>query len=139
MTTETNTKTLPNHSTHGLGKPYGASNLTFIFSYLFGRPRTHKVPTNGAYKWSPVMNFGATFDMFRAGAVPGAPGARRGPQGAEHRPKTRGRIYPLTKLCLEGFLLSNLKSRAMAHTPKLKPKSREFVGHKFAEFRFGDQ
>ncbi len=31
--------------------------------------------------------------MFRAGAVPGAPGARRGPQGTENLPKTRGRIY----------------------------------------------
>ncbi len=28
----------------------------------------------------------------RAGARPEAPGARRGPQGAEHLPKTRGRI-----------------------------------------------
>ncbi len=37
--------------------------------------------------------FGATCTIFRAGAVPGAPGARRGPQGAENRPKTRGRIY----------------------------------------------
>ncbi len=37
--------------------------------------------------------FGATCTIFRAGAVPGAPGASRGPQGAENRPETRGRIY----------------------------------------------
>ncbi len=47
------------------------------------------------------MIFGATCSSFRAGAVPGAPGARRGSQGAEHRPKTRGRIYHfiLPKVC----------------------------------------
>jgi hypothetical protein len=31
--------------------------------------------------------FGATCTIFRTGAVPRAPGARRGPQGAENRPK----------------------------------------------------
>ena len=33
----------------------------------------------------------------------------------------------LTKLCLEGFLLCNLKGRAMAHTPKLKPKAKNKI------------
>jgi hypothetical protein len=44
---------------------------------------------------------GATCTVFRAGAVPRAPGARRGPQGAENQPKTRGRIYRfiLPKVC----------------------------------------
>ncbi len=51
------------------------------------------MPTNGAYNWSPGLVFGATCAIFKAGAVPGAPGARRGAQGAENRPKTRGRIY----------------------------------------------
>ena len=39
--------------------------------------------------------------LFRAGARPKAPGARRGPQGAENQPETRGRIYYfiLPKVC----------------------------------------
>ncbi len=48
----------------------------------------------------------------------------------------------LTKLCLEGFLLSNLKGRAMVPTPKLKHKTKNKImrfGQKFAEFCFGDQ
>ena len=44
---------------------------------------------------------GATCTIVRAGAVPGAPGARRGPQGAGNLPKTRSRIHhlilPITK------------------------------------------
>ncbi len=66
-----------------------------------GRSQKHKVPTNGTYNWSPGLILGATCTIFRAGAVPGAPGARRGPQGAEHRPRTRGRIYDffLPKVC----------------------------------------
>ncbi len=36
---------------------------------------------------------GATCPIFQAGAVPWAPGARRGTQGAENRPKI-GRILP---------------------------------------------
>ncbi len=64
----------------------------------------HKVPTNGTYNWSPGLVFCATCTIFRAGAVPGAPGARRGPQGAENRPKTRGRIHHfiLPKVCRIG-------------------------------------
>ncbi len=68
---------------------------------LCGRSQKHKVPTNWTYNWSPGLIFGATCTLFRAGAMPGAPGVRRGPQGAENRPKTRGRIYNfiLPKVC----------------------------------------
>ncbi len=50
---------------------------------------------------SPGLNFGATCTVFRDGAVPGAPGARRGTHGAKIRPKTRRRIYHFTppKVC----------------------------------------
>ncbi len=51
------------------------------------------MPTNGTYNWSPRLIFGAIWTIFRAGAVPGIPGGRREPQGAENRPKTRGRIH----------------------------------------------
>ncbi len=34
-----------------------------------------------------------TFTIFRTGAVPGAPGARRGPRRADNRPKKQSRIY----------------------------------------------
>ncbi len=51
--------------------------------------------------------------------------------------------YSLTKLCLEEFLLSNLKGRAMAHTPKLKPKAknkiRRICWSKIHRILFGDQ
>jgi hypothetical protein len=70
--------------------------------YIFAvGPKNTKVPTNATYNWSPELIFDATCTIFRAGAVPGAPGARRGPQGAEKRPKTRGRIYHfiLPKVC----------------------------------------
>ncbi len=33
------------------------------------------------------------------------------------------RFYSLTKLCLEGFLLCNLKGRAMERAPKLEHKA----------------
>ncbi len=42
-----------------------------------------------------MLIFGATCTIVRAGAAPGAPGARREPQGADNRPKKRGRIYHL--------------------------------------------
>ncbi len=45
--------------------------------------------------WSPELIFGATCIIFRTGAVPKAPGARRGPRGAENRPNARGRTYNL--------------------------------------------
>ncbi len=54
------------------------------------------------YIWSPGLIFGATCTISRAGADPGAPGARRGPQGAETRQKAGA-----------GFvILSSLRSRA---------------------------
>ena len=59
------------------------------------------MPTNGTHNWSPGLIFGAACTIFRAGAVPGAPGARRGPEGADNRPKTLGRTYHviLPKVC----------------------------------------
>ncbi len=42
------------------------------------RSQKHKVPTNGTYNWSPGLSLGATYTIFRAGAVPGAPGAPEG-------------------------------------------------------------
>ncbi len=72
----------------------------YIF-YLFAVDPKNIVPTNGTYNWSPGLIFGETCTIFLAGAVPGAPGARRGPRGAENRPRTRGRIYHvvLPKVC----------------------------------------
>ena len=59
------------------------------------------MPTNGTCNWSPELIFGATCTTFRAGAVPGSPGARRGPQGAENRAQIRGQIFHfiLPKVC----------------------------------------
>ncbi len=52
--------------------------------------------------------------MFRAGARPKAPGARREPQGAEKLPKTWGRIYHfiLPKVCPENT--QKLKSHKLS-------------------------
>ncbi len=36
-------------------------------------------------------------------------------------------VYSLTKLCLEGFLLSDSKGRAMVPTPKLEPKAKNKI------------
>ncbi len=66
--------------------------MPFIVSSFCGRHQEHKVPTNGPSNWSPGLIVGATCIIFRAGAVPKAPGACRGPQGAENRP-TRGRLF----------------------------------------------
>ncbi len=56
-------------------------------------PKNTKMPTNGMSSLVSEADFGAGCTICRAGAVPGAPGARRGPQGAENLAKTRGRIY----------------------------------------------
>ncbi len=88
---------------HDLGRP--CWGLKFIISHLYlcGRPQKHKVPTNGTWNWSPGLIVGAPCIIFRAGARPKAPGARRGPQGAENRLKIRGRIYHfiVPKVCPE--------------------------------------
>jgi hypothetical protein len=63
--------------------------------FIFSR----SVPkTQSAHEWAPGLVSGA-----RAGARPRAPGARRGSQGAENRPKNRGRIYHviLPQVCPE--------------------------------------
>ena len=59
----------------------------FIFSF---RPQKHKVPTNGPYNWSPELILSVLSIVFRARAVPGAPGACRWPRRAEHRPTNPG-------------------------------------------------
>ena len=59
----------------------GASDLTFIFLFFCGRHQKHRVPMSGPWNWFPGLIFGATCAIFRAGARPKAPGARRGPQG----------------------------------------------------------
>jgi hypothetical protein len=68
----------------------GGLNI-FIYLFIFSRsvPK-HKIPPNGTYHWLPGLIFGATCTFFQAGAVPGAPGARRGPRGVENRPETQG-------------------------------------------------
>ncbi len=68
----------------------------FIFLYLCGRSQKHKVPTNGTYNWFPGQIFGATCTIFQAGAVPGAPGARRGPPGPKigQNPEPDLSFYP---------------------------------------------
>jgi hypothetical protein len=67
--------------------------------YIFcGRSQKHKAPTNGTLNWSPGLIFGATCTIFRAGARPKAPGARRGPQKAENLPKTTAGFIPLSSL-----------------------------------------
>ncbi len=65
------------------------------------------------------MIFGAIYILFRAGAVPGAPGARRGLQGAENLPKTRGRIYHfiLPKVC-PGWFAATWGGRPEQPIPK---------------------
>ncbi len=55
---------------------------------------------------------GATCTIFRAGAVPGAPGARRGPQGAENRPKTRSQIYHLILPKVQSMVVGSLRAAA---------------------------
>jgi hypothetical protein len=79
----------------------GASALSFIVLSFHGGSQKHKVPTNRLYDWSPDLICDIPCTMFRAGARPKAPGARRGPQGAENRPKLWGRMYHriLHKVC----------------------------------------
>jgi hypothetical protein len=50
--------------------------------------------------------FGATCAIFRNGARPKAPGARRGPQGTENWQETRGRIYDFNLPNLRTFVLA---------------------------------
>ncbi len=44
-------------------------------------------------------DFWLNLHLFRAAAVPGAPGARRGPQGAENRPTNPAKIRPGRPIC----------------------------------------
>ena len=86
-------RTLACGDPHGWADLGGASNLSFMcFLYFRGRSQKHKVPENGTYNWPPGLIFGAISTIFTTGAVPKAPGARRGPRGPENRSKTRGRI-----------------------------------------------
>ncbi len=65
-----------------------------IYHFIFLRPTPKTQSTHErAVELVSGTDFGATCPIFRAGARPRTPGARRGPQGAEHRPKTRGQIY----------------------------------------------
>ncbi len=61
--------------------------------FFGGRSLSTKCPRMRVKNWSAGLICAASCTIFRAGAVPGAPGARRGPQGAENRPKARGQIY----------------------------------------------
>ncbi len=78
-----------------------SSDLSVIILSICRRHQRHKVPTHGPYNLSPGLTFGATCAIFRAGARPKAPGAHRGPQGAQNRPKIRCRIshFILPKVC----------------------------------------
>ncbi len=91
---------LAKSSTYNFGNQSALAGLTlgglrfiiYVCIYLPSVPKTQRTHEWDVELFSGLI-FGATWTLFKAGAVPGAPGARRGPQGAENRPKTRGRIY----------------------------------------------
>ncbi len=85
----------------------GGPHIYKLSFCLFAAGTKNTVPTKGPCHWSPGLIFGATCAIFRAGARPIAPGARRGSRGAKNRPRTRGQIsrFILPKVCPETGLL----------------------------------
>ncbi len=75
----------------------GLTFIIYLSIFLWPAPETQSTHERTLELVSGA-DFGATCIVFRAGARPMAPGARRGPQGAEHWPKNPGpdlSFYPL--------------------------------------------